>query len=161
MKWYFISEEELNEVRNGNADALKKACRTLEPAFDEAYKKYRFLDKEIFLQIERDIVKRIAASYGEYTRKIHMIVSDIAKQYGVKKVALFGSYSTGKQTPESDIDLLIDKGDIKGLFMLNSFINSLQDKLGKDVDVMTYSSLSRSLIKNSVKDEVVLYECQR
>lgn len=77
MKWYFISEEELNEVRNGNADALKKACRTLEPAFDEAYKKYRFLDKEIFLQIERDIVKRIAASYGEYTRKIHMIVSDI------------------------------------------------------------------------------------
>ena len=93
--------------------------------------------------------------------ELRIIVSDIAKQYGVKKVALFGSYSTGKQTPESDIDLLIDKGDIKGLFMLNSFINSLQDKLGKDVDVMTYSSLSRSLIKNSVKDEVVLYECQR
>jgi len=93
--------------------------------------------------------------------ELRMIVSDIAKQYGVKKVALFGSYSTGKQTAESDIDLLIDKGEIKGLFMLNSFINSLQDKLGKDVDVMTYSSLSRSLIKNSVKDEVVLYECQR
>ena len=51
-----------------------------------------------------------------------MIVSDIAKQYGVKKVALFGSYSTGKQTSVSDIDLLIDKGDIKGLFVLNSFI---------------------------------------
>ncbi len=93
--------------------------------------------------------------------ELRMIVSDIAKQYGVKKVALFGSYSTGKQTSESDIDLLIDKGDIKGLFMLNSFINSLQDKLGKDVDVMTYSSLNRSLIKDSVRDEVVLYEYQR
>ena len=55
-------------------------------------------------------------------QELRMIVSDIAKQYGVKKVALFGSYSTGKQTSVSDIDLLIDKGDIKGLFMLNGFI---------------------------------------
>ena len=43
---------------------------------------------------------------------LRIIVSDIAKQYGVKKVALFGSYSTGKQTSDSDIDLLIDKGEI-------------------------------------------------
>lgn len=92
---------------------------------------------------------------------LRIIVSDIAKQYGVKKVALFGSYSTDKQTSDSDIDLLIDKGETKGMFILNSFINSLQDKLGKEVDVMTYSSLARSLIKDSVKDEVVLYEYQR
>ena len=91
---------------------------------------------------------------------IRIIVSDIARQYGVKKVALFGSYSTGKQTSQSDIDLIIDKGDIKGLFMFNSFINSLHDRLGKDVDVITYSSLSHSLIKDSVKNEVVLYEHQ-
>ena len=38
--------------------------------------------------------------------ELRMIVSDIAKQYGVKKVALFGSYSTGKQTSEIDIDIL-------------------------------------------------------
>ena len=62
------------------------------------------------------------------------------------------------QTPESDIDLLIDNGDIKGLFMLNSFINSLQDKLGKDVDVMTYDSLDRSLIKDYLNNEIVLYK---
>ena len=91
-------------------------------------------------------------------QELRMIVSDIAKQYGVKKVALFGSYSTGKQTSESDIDLLIDKGDIKGLFMLNSFINSLQDKLGKNVDVMTYDSLDRSFIKDYINNEIVLYK---
>ena len=90
--------------------------------------------------------------------ELRIIVSDIAKQYGVKKVALFGSYSTGKQTSDSDIDLLIDKGDIKGLFMFNSFINSLQDKLGKDVDVMTYDSLDRSLIKDYLNNEIVLYK---
>jgi predicted nucleotidyltransferase len=86
------------------------------------------------------------------------IIGDIAKQYGVKKVALFGSYSTGEETPDSDVDLLIDKGEIKGLFMFNSFVTSVQERLNKDVDVITYNSLNRSLIKDSVKNEVVLYE---
>ena len=85
------------------------------------------------------------------------IVGDVARQYGVKKVALFGSYSEGRQTADSDIDLLIDKGDIKGLIMFNGFINSLEEKLKKDVDVITYASLERSLIKDGIK-EVVLYE---
>lgn len=90
--------------------------------------------------------------------ELKAIIADIAREYGVKKVALFGSYSNGEETPDSDVDLLIDKGEIKGLFMFNSFVNSIQEKLNKDVDVITYNSLSRSLIKNSVKNEVVLYE---
>ena len=90
--------------------------------------------------------------------ELRIIISDIAKQYGVKKVALFGSYSTGKQTSDSDIDLLIDKGEIKGLFMLNSFTNSLQDRLDKKIDVITYDSLDRSLLKDYIRNEIVLYE---
>lgn len=87
-------------------------------------------------------------------------ISKVAMQYGVKKVALIGSYSTGEQTADSDIDLLIDKGEIKGLFMLNSFINALKEQLQKDVDVITYTSFEKSLIKESVKNEVILYEQQ-
>ena len=90
--------------------------------------------------------------------ELRTIVGSIAKQYGVKKVALFGSYSNGNQTVGSDIDLIIDKGDIKGLFMLNGFVNSLRDRLEKDVDVMTYATLEHSLIKDSIHNEVVLYE---
>ncbi|MBE7046544.1 MAG: nucleotidyltransferase [Ruminococcaceae bacterium] len=88
-------------------------------------------------------------------------VSEVAVQYGVKKVALFGSYSTGSQTPESDIDLIIDKGEIKGLFMFNSFMNSLEEKLQKNVDVVTYSSLHHSLLGECINNEVVLYEQKR
>ena len=92
--------------------------------------------------------------------ELKIAISKVAMQYGVKKVALFGSYSTGVQTADSDIDLLIDKGEIKGLFMLNSFINTLEEQLQKDVDVITYTSLEKSLIKDSVKNEVILYEQQ-
>ncbi|MBE6911374.1 MAG: nucleotidyltransferase domain-containing protein [Oscillospiraceae bacterium] len=90
--------------------------------------------------------------------ELRVIVGDVACRYGVKKVALFGSYSTGTQTPESDIDLLIDKGELKGLFMFNSFVNTLRERLDRNVDVITYSTLERSLIRDSVKNEVVLYE---
>ncbi|MGN1098581.1 MAG: nucleotidyltransferase family protein [Clostridia bacterium] len=90
--------------------------------------------------------------------EIKTIVSDVAKQYGVKKAALFGSYCRGNPNEQSDIDLLIDKGNIRGLIMFNSFVNLLQERLDKPVDVMTYSSLNKSLIKDSVDNEVVLYE---
>ena len=90
--------------------------------------------------------------------EIRMIVSDVARQYGVKKAALFGSYCRGNADKNSDIDLLIDKGNIKGLIMFNSFVNSLRDKLQKPVDVITYASLNKSLIKDSIDEEVVLYE---
>ena len=89
---------------------------------------------------------------------LRTIVGSVAQQYGVKKVALFGSYSTGLQTHDSDIDLLINKGDLKGLFKFNAFVNELETKLGKKVDVITYSSLEHSTIKDSVKNEIVLYE---
>lgn len=90
--------------------------------------------------------------------EIRSIVGNVASSYGVKKVALFSSYATGEQTHDSDIDLLIDKGELKGLFMFNRFINTLEEELDKSVDVITYQSLERSLIRDSVKNEVILYE---
>ena len=92
------------------------------------------------------------------TDELRAIISDIAKAYGVKKVALFGSYSMGTQTPNSDIDLLIDKGDIRGLFVFNSFVNALKERLNKEVDVITYNAFEHSLIKDTVRNEVILYE---
>ncbi len=90
--------------------------------------------------------------------EIKNVVSEVAKQYGVKKVALFGSYSKNAQTSDSDIDLIIDKGELKGLFMFNSFVYSLEERLSKDVDVITYASLNNSLLAHTVTDEVILYE---
>ena len=90
--------------------------------------------------------------------ELRQIVSDVSKQYGVKKAALFGSYCYGNPNSDSDIDLLIDKGDIRGLFMFNSYVNALREKLNKNVDVLTYSSLDKSIIRDSVQNEVVLFE---
>ena len=98
--------------------------------------------------------------YGRpYTLEdIRRITVPVAREYGVKKLALFGSYTRGEQKTHSDIDFLIEKGNILDLFMLGGFINALQDNLGVRVDVMTYDSLKESMIADSVCNEVVLYE---
>lgn len=88
---------------------------------------------------------------------IKKISVPVAQKYGVKKLALFGSYARGEQVRNSDVDFLIEKGDIKGL-QFCGFINNLEDELGVHVDILTYQSLKNSLIADIIEDEVVLYE---
>jgi len=89
--------------------------------------------------------------------EIKMISIPVAEKYGVKKLALFGSYARGEQNDRSDIDFLIEKGEIKGIQFF-TFINNLEDDLGVSVDVITYDSLLDSLITDAIDDEVILYE---
>ena len=89
--------------------------------------------------------------------EIKTIAIPVAIQFGVKKLALFGSYAQDKATEASDLDFLISKGEIRGLTFFD-FINQLEDAFEMDVDVLTYESLERSLIKDDVTKMVVLYE---
>ena len=90
--------------------------------------------------------------------EIKRITVPLAEQYGVEKVALFGSYAKGEQKESSDIDLIIKKGNLKGYFAFCGFVNALEEHFGTHVDVLTYHALEQSAMKDSVKDEVVLYE---
>ena len=89
--------------------------------------------------------------------EIKRIAVPIAKQYGVKKLALFGSYARGEQSAESDIDFLIDKGRIRGLQFFG-FANALEDKFGKSVDLLSYGAIHWFIVDDVMRDEVVLYE---
>jgi predicted nucleotidyltransferase len=89
--------------------------------------------------------------------EIRNIAVDVAKEYGVEKVALFGSYARGEQNDTSDIDYVIEKGTIRGLFQFRSFVNALEERFGTHVDVITYNSLKQSPIGGALEDEVVLY----
>lgn len=89
--------------------------------------------------------------------EIKKISIPVARKYGVKKLALFGSYARGEQSDASDIDFLIDKGKIRG-WEFFGFVNDLESGLNVPVDVLTYEALKESFIADAVKDEVVLYE---
>ena len=81
----------------------------------------------------------------------------IAEKYGVSRMSLFGSYARGEATDESDVDLLINKGEIKGLIDFVDFIHDLEQSLNCNVDVVTTSSHNKKFLEKICKDEVLIY----
>lgn len=81
----------------------------------------------------------------------------LGEEYGAKKISLFGSYARGEATADSDVDILLDKGEIRGMRVLD-FQDDLADCLGKSVDVVTTAGASDRFLKKIACEEVVLYE---
>jgi predicted nucleotidyltransferase len=91
--------------------------------------------------------------------EIAALVAPIAKEYGVGRLMLFGSYARGDATPESDIDLRIaDRGSLRGLFRLSGFQLELTEKLNKNVDVLPTDSLSSNFMSRIEREEIAVYE---
>ncbi|MBQ2106834.1 MAG: nucleotidyltransferase domain-containing protein [Lachnospiraceae bacterium] len=63
-------------------------------------------------------------------------VKDVADQYDILEIRLFGSYFDHVPTEQSDVDLLVKYGNgCRGLRRIR-FMNDLEAQLGKDVDVI-------------------------
>lgn len=89
--------------------------------------------------------------------QIQSIVSPIAKAHGVSSVALFGSYATGKASADSDVDLKIEKGQLRSLFQICGLRLALEDALQLPVDLITSESSDKAFLESIAKEEVLLY----
>ena len=85
------------------------------------------------------------------------IIVPIAEKYHISKVYLFGSFARGDQHDQSDIDLRIDKGELKGMFALCGFYTEVEEALQMKIDVLTTGSLEEEFLKKIEKEEVLLY----
>lgn len=88
---------------------------------------------------------------------IEYYVISLAEEYGAKKVSLIGSFARGEERPDSDVDILLDKGKVKGMQVLE-FQDKLERQLNRKVDVVTTAGASPRFLERVKKDEVVLYE---
>lgn len=89
--------------------------------------------------------------------EIKDIVAPIARKYGVKRIYLFGSYAHGNATCNSDVDLRIDKGTLKGMFALCGLYTEIEQALNMKIDLLTTGSLDQDFLKKISEDEVLLY----
>jgi len=90
--------------------------------------------------------------------EIQRIIYPVAVRYGVERVLLFGSYARGEAKTDSDIDLRVDSGEIRGYFRLAGFQRELQEALSTQVDVLTTGSLEEKFLSRIANEEVVVYE---
>jgi predicted nucleotidyltransferase len=93
------------------------------------------------------------------TEEIKRIVEPIAREYGVGRLSLFGSYARGAATEKSDVDFrLIENGKITGYFELAGLQQKLEENLGVRVDVLTTGALNNDFLSRISKEEVILFE---
>jgi uncharacterized protein len=78
----------------------------------------------------------------------------VAARHGAGNVRLFGSAARGEDTPDSDIDLLVDVTGATTPWFPGSLTADLEELLGKRVQVVIQRSLS-PLIREAVLREAV------
>lgn len=82
----------------------------------------------------------------------------IAKNYGIKRMSLFGSYARGEADDNSDVDLFIEKGRLKSLIQYFMFVGELEESLKCHVDVVTTGIEDKQFLAKIQAEGVLIYE---
>ena len=79
-------------------------------------------------------------------------ILELAEQFGIKNLRIFGSVAKGQDTENSDLDLLVEASPTTTLFDICALQIELEELLNLKVDVATDNSLPPKF-----KEEVLRY----
>lgn len=86
------------------------------------------------------------------------MILPLARRHGMAGASLFGSYARGEARPDSDIDVLLTRGERFSPLDLFAFTEQLYEASGKEVDVYERGELLDGPFRDAVlRDELVLY----
>lgn len=80
-------------------------------------------------------------------------IIQILEKHDIRRASLFGSMVTGRFTDKSDVDLLIEPKEGWSLLDLAGIKIELEEKLGRKVDILTYSAI-HPLIRDRILEEM-------
>ena len=87
-------------------------------------------------------------------RSLKTLKSEVAREYSVKTIGVFGSVARDEQTEQSDIDLLVEFSRPVGFVTFMRLEEFLSDRLGKKVDLVTPDAL-KPVIRQDILSEVI------
>lgn len=112
---------------------------------------------EINLSIEEftELMNRINLPWKkqEVIDLLKEIKPTLQKNYGIDTIALFGSYSRGEQTAESDIDILVEHSMPLGFKFLD-MIYELDNLFKKEVQVVSKSGIKAKYL-DAIKPDLI------
>jgi predicted nucleotidyltransferase len=81
-------------------------------------------------------------------------VSELCKQHNVQNMYLFGSALTDKFTPESDVDLLVNFGNVNLFHYFDNYME-LKDKLeqlfNRPIDLVEEKTVRNPVLRRSIE----------
>jgi uncharacterized protein len=97
---------------------------------------------------------KAARTFEDIRSDLRELLPALKKQYGVRELAVFGSWARGEQRQDSDIDLLVDFDRPIG-FEIVALKDEIEAHLGLEVDLVMRGSLRRRIGKR-IQDEARL-----
>jgi len=83
-------------------------------------------------------------------------VLDLSRKRGAENVRVFGSLARGEESPDSDVDFLVDFEPGRSLLDLSGLTFDLERTLGCKVDVISSGGLRPRLKEEVLRDAVLL-----
>jgi len=77
---------------------------------------------------------------------------DFREKFGVKEIGIFGSYVKGKQSENSDVDILVELEKPIGFIRFIKLENSFSHLLGIKVDLVTKKALKPYIGKQILQE---------
>ena len=92
--------------------------------------------------------------------QIKNIVQDYFETQPIKKAWVFGSYARGEETPESDIDILVDYGEGRkpSLITIAGIRIELEERFKTKVDLVPEDGLYDNIRPYVDRDKILIYE---
>ena len=88
------------------------------------------------------------------------IIADYFKTQPVLKAWLFGSFARGEETPESDVDLLVeyDPNAKISLLTISHMMGELEASTGRRIDLIEDGCLLPFAVASANRDKKLIYE---
>jgi len=83
-------------------------------------------------------------------------ILEIAAQYGVRSIRVFGSVARGEAEAASDVDFLVELAPGRSALDLGGLLMDLREILGCEVDVVTEKGLRPRIRERVLKEAVPL-----
>ena len=95
---------------------------------------------------------------------IGYLIRPVIQRYKIEKVYLFGSYARGEATSQSDVNLLVEGGEISGIDDYLIIKQELQDRIGRGVDIVMGEAVrnngfrsGKRFMDHFERDKVLIY----
>ena len=79
----------------------------------------------------------------------------IAIKHGVNRLCLFGSYARNEASDDSDLDFIMDDGDVTSLIKYMSFVQDLEDEFKCHVDLVSACSYNKNFLNKIYHDTII------
>ena len=165
-----VLEESGVMVPTVEKDLVDRLCSKKETA--ESIKRYFQKTLEVYA-VNRNRLKRYASRRGKAeelsaclnslnTSRLELFsaVQCYLASVPITRAWVFGSFARGEETPESDLDLLVEYEKGAGLSLLDiiRIKNKLEKIIHKEVDLVADGSLKPFAVASADKDKYLIYE---